>query len=211
MKKKTVLSSALGLTIAAMLLGSGAAQATQSRPDTKPSAPDSGSYVETSMNGVVIESSKTTQAGIGARSLPIVDHLQCAANNANWVIKQYQAAYSGGFQGQVDLKCGDDNSGYKHINQRHSGQWVERTTWHGAAPSSDWDLWLLTYIDVTLRYPSKVISQAGQKSCYEAPFTQQWKNSKGQVLDSRTWYVVVIISQNNRKIITSYPPTNSYC
>lgn len=220
---RKIVRTASGLIGTVVLAGATLMATPAGAADLEPT-PESvpGSVMEISSGGQVILSSdpespvgpdREDDADANAPSaLPIEDHYQCmVAKNSKWPIAEYTAAYVQGFQGKVHLRCGNDAAGYRHINIRHARDWVNRVTWHNYLPASQWDNFMITATRMALKGPSRAVLEPSQKACYEAPFKQTVKDSRGKVIAQRTFYTAVTISRNNRIVITSFPPSKSHC
>jgi hypothetical protein len=103
--------------------------------------------------------------------------------------------------GHVDLFCGDDASGYVHIRKVHQadGQAVV----DGAGGGANWDDFMVfaTGSMVTSPAPGFPKDVGDGELCYSAPIFI--KNAGGEVVD--TYNPTVLVSANDKKIITSYP------
>lgn len=104
--------------------------------------------------------------------------------------------------GAIDLFCGDANSGYVHIRSRHQADWqgVINST-HGG--SANWDDVMVAFTDESVRapaigYPKNIGSN---KWCYSAPIKVHDPVTGANV----TFNPTVIVSTNNKKVITSFP------
>jgi hypothetical protein len=109
--------------------------------------------------------------------------------------------------GHVDLFCGDDRSGYVHIRTDHQSQW--QTVVDGAGGGAYWDDFMVfaTGSIVTAPAPGFPKDVGDGKLCYSAPITI--KNAEGNVVD--TYNPTVLVSANNKRIITSYPTRVDRC
>lgn len=139
--------------------------------------------------------------GVASASLlgPI-DSLNCnTLKRENYVVTTYQAAKRGSFSGgRITLQCGAPTShGYRHIRARHQVDWTNRMS----PMRGNWDDFMDFATRQSLAAPSKYANQGGGKFCYTTPI--QVRNTRGQVL--KTFYPRVVISTNNRRVITSIP------
>lgn len=107
--------------------------------------------------------------------------------------------------GVVDLKCGDLWSGYVHIRDRHQTDW-EAQMGSGAV----WDDYMVWASKSILSSPSRVVTQVGMTRCYTAPI-QVYRVINGINQLWKTINPSVIVSVNNKKVITSIPSTTSSC
>lgn len=103
--------------------------------------------------------------------------------------------------GKIDLFCGDGTSGYIHIRNRHESQWAT------VVPGSNWDDIMDFSVRQSVQTPSSGYPKniGSNKYCYSTPI--QIKNSKGVVV--KTYHPTVIVSVNNKKVITAYPTTSA--
>ena len=111
--------------------------------------------------------------------------------------------------GKIDLKCGNANSGYVHIRDRHQRDWQKLVDQAGGGAPWD-DLMMFAVVQATAT-PSPGFPRAtprdASKLCYAAPV--QLKNRSGHVI--KTFYPSVIVSKNNRIVITAFPTNAPYC
>jgi hypothetical protein len=109
--------------------------------------------------------------------------------------------------GHVDLFCGDDRSGYVHIRTDHQVDW--QTVVDGAGGGADWDDFMVfaTGSIVTSPAPGFPKDAGAGKLCYSAPILI--KDADGNVVD--TYNPTVLVSENNKRIITSYPTRVDRC
>lgn len=136
-----------------------------------------------------------------------VDSYQCnVRNNSSHMITSYSAARGGGYGGgTIRLFCGTHNastntgSGFKHIRERHQGEWqTKKDSW---GLGGTWDDFMDWATASALAAPSEATDQGNGKSCFTAPI--QLRRSDGTV--AATFYPRVIISRNNTLVITSIP------
>lgn len=121
-------------------------------------------------------------------------------NDVDYPITDYFAAYFSGFQGRIDLTCGDSGFGYKHIEASHQSQWA----YYSSIVGGSWDDFMSFAADETLWAPSNIWDVGGNKLCYTAPIV--FTNGS----TSFTIYPKIIISKNNRWVITAYPTSTPY-
>ena len=125
--------------------------------------------------------------------------------NAGWGDVSVQRYDNARFLGVVDLRCGDSKSGYVHVRANHQNQWQSRINAVGG--SGNWDDLMAWATGEALRapeagYPKDV---GGGKWCYTAPIFMS--GPRGTVQYKPT----IIVSTNNKLVITSYPSTNTAC
>lgn len=113
--------------------------------------------------------------------------------------------------GIIDLKCGTEKTGYVHIRKNHEKDWQYFINKHPAVfgPFVLWDdfMWFATSQALAAPNPSYNMPQRipGQKVCYSTPV--QIRDSQGNVVD--TMNPSVIVSENNKLVITSIPTSNT--
>jgi hypothetical protein len=103
--------------------------------------------------------------------------------------------------GHVDLLCGDDKSGYVHIRAKHQVDW--QTVVDSAGGGANWDDFMVFATGSIVTAPASGFPKdvGAGKLCYSAPILI--KNAQGDVVD--TYNPTVLVSANNKKIISSYP------
>ncbi|GAA2190396.1 hypothetical protein GCM10009786_27530 [Leucobacter alluvii] len=103
------------------------------------------------------------------------------------------------------MRCGiADGAGYLHIEFRHGSQWVKKGQWHSPYPASEWDMFMMKASRQALAKPLSTVDQGSNKYCYQSTVTQTHYTAKG-LQDQRTWPMSVVISANNKIVITSFP------
>lgn len=120
------------------------------------------------------------------------------ANDIDYPIKEYFAAYYSGFQGTINLTCGSAGFGYKHIEAGHASQWGH----FASLADGTWDDFMSFAVGTTLAAPAVIANNGIDKLCYVAPIF--FSNGSS----SFTIYSKVIISMNNRWVITAYPSSS---
>ena len=107
----------------------------------------------------------------------------------------------------IRLECGTNNGfGFNHINKSHpKSQWVKQMGGKGS-----WTEYQQYLIRVAVTKPSKVKSQPGNKRCYQAP-VKVYKMSNGKPKYWKTIEPSVIVSKNNKRVVTAMPTTKGYC
>lgn len=134
---------------------------------------------------------------VEARLLNPFDWLSCNnPKDPRHVITSWNSKY----QGKVALQCGSaKTSGYNHISARHKTEWQNLITRFGGGRS--WDDFM-AYVSISaLNNPSAIYGAGFEKICYTAPINMiNHKNG-----DKVTLSPSVIISSNNKIVITSYP------
>lgn len=128
---------------------------------------------------------------------------QCNAGYSNVTVADMPSAKDG----LVALKCGFQNSGYVHIRQKHEKDWQYFLDKYPIGGT--WDDYMLFATKNALKAPDPKIGMPqvipGDKRCYATPV--QIRNPKGVVVD--TIHPTIIVSMNNRIVITSFPTSNS--
>lgn len=150
----------------------------------------------------------------GPRLLGQVEHSASETNRLNaLVIGLCNAGASGlavswfssTLDGLVDLKCGTSSAGYIHIRNRHQASW-ELQKGSGML----WDDYMVWATAMALTEPSVAVSKPDSKRCYTTPL-QVFRYSNGVIQLVKTFYPTVIVSINNKIVITSYPSNKSSC
>jgi hypothetical protein len=107
--------------------------------------------------------------------------------------------------GQVDLKCGTSAEGYVHIRSGHQASWELQNPIGGP-----WDDFMVWATSRALSVPSSVVNLPGSKRCYTTPIKiVRYVNGTIQLV--KTFNPTVIVSTNNKIVITSIPTTKSSC
>ena len=147
----------------------------------------------------------TTAHGAKPLFLNPVQWFECeTVNNATYLIKTYAVQKGGGYtSSSVNFFCGDSSSGYLHVSQ-HAGEWQTRVNTAGGG--TNWDDLMDYGTSQALAHPTRSVNQGAQKSCFETPVTIVKANGS-----SFTFYTTVVISQNNKRVITSFPPSSPSC
>lgn len=162
-------------------------------PDWEAEFPDGSKYV--SGTGFV-----PAPGTIQPRLLTPFDWLSCNNPNDPWhVISNWPAKY----QGNITLQCGRSAStGYNHISLRHKSEWQNLINRFGGG--SSWDDFMAYVTKAALNSPSAIYGAGFQKICYTTPINMINHNNGDKVTLSPT----IIISSNNKTVITSYPGGN---
>lgn len=109
--------------------------------------------------------------------------------------------------GLVALKCGNDKVGYVHIRKNHEKDW--QSILNRYPIGGTWDDYMLFATKNSLQAPDPSLGMPqvipGDKRCYSSPV--QIKNPDGVVME--TIHPSVIVSMNNRVVITSFPTSSS--
>lgn len=148
----------------------------------------------------VMTTSKPTTGIIQPKMNPI-SMWACNLGWSDWGVESFSTtAY-----GTVNLLCGTSTSGYIHIRVRHETQWVSQMGGPGA-----WDDYMVWASGNALQYPKVSNFQSGQKRCYTTPI-KVYRVQNGVTTYWKTFNPTVVISTNNKIVITSIPTTNSTC
>jgi hypothetical protein len=107
--------------------------------------------------------------------------------------------------GIVNLKCGTSTEGYVHIRAKHQFGWENQKGSGGL-----WDDYMVWATTNTLGAPSIVVNKLGQKRCYSTPILV-FKYVNGTPQYVKTFHPTVIVSTNNKVVVTSIPTTTSTC
>jgi len=107
--------------------------------------------------------------------------------------------------GTVRMKCGDSRSGYVHIRLNHEDDWTAAMVAPGV-----WDDFMMFATVNAVEAPSRTVTKPGSKRCYTTPIKlYRWVN--GNRVFVKTINPTVLISTNNKIVITSIPTTASSC
>ena len=181
-----------------------AAGAASSSRQTVAQEDASGATKGRSENGKLLASAARTAVGVSPALSPS-NHLQCMVyGKSNHQIKKFSVKRNGSFSGKVKLLCGSSKAGYRHINSKHSKQWVDVVTWDGRGRASEWDSLMMQATAATLSHPDGIYSEKGSKLCYGAKITS-WRKKNGKVVKQKTWNTAVVVSKNNKTVVTAYP------
>lgn len=115
------------------------------------------------------------------------------------------STYAAQTLGNIDLKCGDSSSGYVHIRERHQNDWQQVVDLAGGG--GNWDDLMEFVTKQSIEAPSAgyPVSIGSGKICYSTPALII--NDAGATV--RVLTATVVVSSNNRKVITSIPTTGS--
>lgn len=129
---------------------------------------------------------------------PVVIGL-CNAGFGETVIDKFPSKHDG----EIALKCGDEKNGYVHIKSRHEGSWTGRM----GQIAGPWDDFMLFSVKQVVAEPAAWLMVDPTSRCYTAPI--QIRNGEGEVVVE--FNPTVIVSSNNKKIVTAYPTTRHEC
>ena len=125
----------------------------------------------------------------------------CNAGFGNVVIQSMQSTRDG----KVELRCGDANSGYVHIRAG------KQKAWTNAMVGPDlWDDFMVFATVNAVEAPASTATQPGNKRCYTTPI-KLYRIVNGKQQYVKTFNPTVIVSINNKIIITSIPSTSPSC
>ncbi len=133
--------------------------------------------------------------------------MQCIVwQDAGFQIASYSVKRQGSFSGKIKLMCGSAGTqGYRHIEAKHKKQWVQLVTWDNRSSASSWDNVMMRVVKGSLKNPTRVYSQKGNKMCFESAATSWRKDGRGRVVSQKTWTTAVVVSKNYKRVITAYP------
>ena len=115
------------------------------------------------------------------------------------------SSFTSKFDGAINLKCGDSASGYIHIRANHQPQWQAQMTGPGL-----WDDYMVWASRQALSAPLVALTQSGNKRCYTTPI-RLYQVVNGVSSYWKTINPSVVVSMNNKILITSIPSTTSTC
>ena len=107
--------------------------------------------------------------------------------------------------GKVRLTCGNANGGYIHIRSGHQADWQATTPAFRL-----WDDYMVWTVAGILRAPDVMQVQENMKRCYSAPINFYDETRVKPVL-LKTIHPTVIVSINNKRIVTAYPSNRQSC
>lgn len=152
----------------------------------------------------LLPTASTDEDTTGTRAIADkVLNVQCAIPGAtNRVIDKYPSKS----HGTISFHCGNTSFGYLHIKVRHpESQWRAQM----GGPGS-WTAYMRYLQRSALKAPKTMSNQPNGKACYSTP-VQVYRLVNGKAQYWKTINPSVIISTNNKKIITSIPSTRSAC
>jgi hypothetical protein len=133
-----------------------------------------------------------------------VDSYWCdTLNDTYHMVTNYDSAPGdGNFSGgEVRLYCGTNTShGYKHIRYRHKSDWQNKMNSTGGAGAATWDDFMDFAVFSALDNPNFTDNQGNGKTCYTTPI-HLYNDGAYQ----GTMWPSVVISRNNRLVITAFP------
>lgn len=107
------------------------------------------------------------------------------------------ASWNNNSIGHVDLFCGDISSGYVHIRSGHQSDW--QAILNSYPIGGNWDD-LMVFATGQAITSGPFYNEGNNKYCYTAPL--QIKHN-GTVVT--TYHPTILVSVNNKRVITSYP------
>lgn len=164
-----------------------------SKPDWEAVFPDGSRYV--SGRGFVPK-----PGTIEPRLLNFFDWASCNnPNDPNHVITSWGSKYNG----KIALECGvAKTDGYNHIKSRHEKEWSGLIKRFGGG--SSWDDFMAYVSKSSLSSPYAIYGHGFGKTCYTTPVNMVNHRNGDKV----TLRPTVVISSNNKKVITSFPGGN---
>ena len=154
-------------------------------------------------SGVSLRTGELPSQGSELTVAPLLgplDALNChTLRRPGHVVTTYRAKEQPGFSGgRIKLECGiDDKYGYRHISHRHQVDWIKKMQ----PMRGDGDDFMDFATRQSLAAPSKSTDQGGGKLCYTT--LVQVRDTNGKIL--KTFYPRIIVSKNNRTVVTSFP------
>lgn len=125
----------------------------------------------------------------------------CNAGFGDTVVQSMNSARDG----TVRMRCGDSGAGYVHIRSNHQTGWTRAMVGPG-----NWDDFMMFATVNAVEAPSRTAVKPGSKRCYTTPINlYRWEN--GVRVFVKTMNPSVVISTNNKMVITSIPTTLSSC
>lgn len=139
----------------------------------------------------------TTDDGTGPVELDPGTIALCNAGFGDVSVKSYEAPVLE----HIDLLCGDDASGYVHIRKNHEEAWQTMVDSVGGGTWDDFMEYTLAEA-VTSPGDGYPIDAGDGKYCYSAPI-ELYDIHDGHLI--KTINPTIIVSGNNKKIITAIP------
>jgi len=124
-------------------------------------------------------------------------------NDTEMVIKEYTTWWNGQ-EDKKRLRCGDSGFGYKHIRERHEGDWqnkLNRITPTGLFPNVSWDDLMSAAAVNALLVPDYSQTVSGSKRCYVV--RMGFHNKNGTLIDA--YNVRAVAATNSDRVITVLP------
>jgi hypothetical protein len=143
------------------------------------------------------DTSASQPTGPEREAAPLLDPVIIALCNAGLGETVIDTAESQD-DGDIDFKCGDDGFGYVHIRGEHEGDWETRK----GGEEGLWDDYMWWATKSALENPSFTLDMGDNKRCYTAPIA---------VSDGQYFHPTIIVSMNNKHLITSYPTSEHEC
>lgn len=143
------------------------------------------------------------------RLLNLIDFVGCTlSQSSSYLIKNYVVKPKVSYTStRAALYCGTaSSSGYLHIQAAHQTEWQARVT--AAGGGAAWDDLMDFATAESLATPGTRSSQPNNKTCYSTPV---------EIYDAYTFRLkfvfnpTVVVSNNNRLVVTSYPTTSANC
>lgn len=148
----------------------------------------------------ILDRSSATAPRIQTRLNPVTIGL-CNSGFGDVVVSSFASK----FDGAVKLKCGNSASGYVHIRANHQPQWQAQMGGTGL-----WDDYMVWASAQVLTAPSLANTQAGNKRCYTTAI-EVFQVINGAHVYWKTIRPSVVVSMNNKIVVTSIPSTVSTC
>lgn len=112
------------------------------------------------------------------------------------------ATYSSKYIGKLNMYCGNEKYGYRHISQKHSKQWSAKMGGRGGT----WDGYMSFSVDAALNSPLYSRMQNQNTRCYVTPIIVYSKSGQ-----KSTFYPRVAASTSGRGVITAFPTSSKKC
>lgn len=155
---------------------------------------------------------RTRGGGISTKSIGPYGNTYCNTAESSFALKRYQTSGVWSYEGgKTSLKCGNSSYGFKHIQQRHAAQWISRYAKLGPTNGLDWSDILDFALTTTLDAPyiaNPIRPGSANKTCFAG--IVEARSYPGNKLLFR-YEPTVVVSQNNRHIITAIPSTKEEC
>lgn len=131
-----------------------------------------------------------------------IDRFMCSlVGNENHMVNSWDMNYV--IHGQVRLNCGTAaTSGYNHIQDRHADDWIWFLEGFGLY-GANWDDFMEFVTGSVVQAPGYYSLQGNGKLCFTAPVIIYDSDGLDWTMNPS-----VIVSQNNKIVITSYPDSS---
>lgn len=133
------------------------------------------------------------------------DYCDPSRVSETWVLKAYPNSAGNSYdKGKTTLRCGNAAYGWRHIKSAHKSQWENAI----AIDNDDYGDLADFAMGSSLKAPAVTTDEGDGKTCFSSPM--EIKSDPGNEVIATFW-IMTIVSQKNRHIITSYPDSKMRC